>query len=86
MDGMATRRRGDVVGAEVARQQLPDLLDRARRGGTTIITKRGEPHAALVPPESARSRSRVSVARLHGSGRGLWGNVARHVEAIRRDW
>ena len=39
-------------GAEEARNQLPDLLDAAEKGRSTIITRHGRPVAALVPIEA----------------------------------
>jgi len=46
-----------TCGAERARAHLPDLLDDAHQGASTIITKRGRPYAALVPlAESAPPR------------------------------
>jgi len=39
-------------GAEEARNQLPDLLDGAEKGRSTIITRHGRPVAALVPIEA----------------------------------
>jgi prevent-host-death family protein len=36
-------------GAEEARNRLPELLDAAEHGETTIITRHGRPVAALVP-------------------------------------
>ncbi len=35
--------------AEEARSQLPDLLDAAEKGRSTVITRHGRPVAALVP-------------------------------------
>ncbi len=37
------------IGAEAARKKLPELLERAHGGETSIIKKRGVPYAALVP-------------------------------------
>ena len=39
------------IGAEAARRRLPELLDRAHAGESSIIKKRGIPYAALVPLE-----------------------------------
>ena len=39
-------------GAEEARNQLPDLLEAAEKGRSTIITRHGRPVAALVPIEA----------------------------------
>src|SRR5258708_25436924 len=61
-------------GAEEARNQLPDLLEAAEKGRSTIITRHGRPVAALVPIEAygatVRQQPLMPVA---GSGRGLWG-------------
>lgn len=75
-------------GAEEARNQLPDLLDAAERGRSTVITKHGRPVAALVPMEAydaaARQESLMPVA---GSGPGLWGkNSARTVRKLCDEW
>ena len=71
--------------AEEARNQLPDLLDSAEQGRSTIITRHGRPVAALVPigahGAAARQQPLMSVA---GSGRGLWGrNSARTLRKLR---
>ncbi len=39
-------------GAKEARNQLPDLLEAAAKGRSTIITKHGRPVAALMPIEA----------------------------------
>src|SRR6266540_4262249 len=58
-------------GAEEARNQLPDLLEAAEKGRSTIITRHGRPVAALVPIEAygaaIRQEPLVPVA---GSGYG----------------
>jgi prevent-host-death family protein len=36
-------------GAEEARNRLPELLDAAEKGHSTIITRRGRPVAVLAP-------------------------------------
>ena len=40
-----------TCGAEQARAHLPELLDAAHRGSSTVITKRGRPVAKLVPAD-----------------------------------
>jgi prevent-host-death family protein len=75
-------------GAEEARNQLPDLLDAAEKGRSTIITRHGRPVAALVPIEAygaaIRQQSLMPVA---GSGRGLWGkNSAGALRKLRDEW
>jgi prevent-host-death family protein len=72
-------------GAEEARAKLPELLERAHRGVPTVITKRGEPYAALVPVTDARaSRKASTLMSLKGSGRGLWGSEL--VRELREEW
>lgn len=66
------------IGAEQARQQLPRLLDEARRGQTTIVTKWGKPFAAIVPLDALPPEKEVrSIAALAGSASGLYGSRAR---------
>ena len=61
-------------GAEEARNQLPDLLDAAANGCSTIITRHGRPVAALVPIEAYGAAIRQQpLMPIEGSGRGLWG-------------
>jgi prevent-host-death family protein len=65
-------------GAEEARNQLPDLLEAAENGLSTVITRHGRPVAALVPIETFESIARQkSILPLRGSGRGLWGKDSR---------
>lgn len=75
-------------GAEEARNQLPDLLEAAEKGRSTIITKHGRPVAALVPigayDAAIRQPSLIPVA---GSGKGLWGkNSTRALRKLRDEW
>jgi len=75
-------------GSEEARNQLPDLLEAAAAGRSTIITKRGRPIAALVPIETYKAAGRQQpLTPLEGSGRGLWGrNSTRAIRALRDEW
>jgi len=75
-------------GAEEARNQLPDLLDAAEKGRSTIITRHGRPVAALVPIEAYDAAVRQqSLLPLKGSGRGLWGkNSTRTLALLRDEW
>lgn len=77
-----------TYGAEEARANLPELLERAHHGRPTVITKRGRPYAALVPIESAVfHRRRSSFLALKGSGKGLWGKSANAtIDAMRDEW
>ena len=75
-------------GAEEARNQLPDLLDAAERGRSTIITKHGRPVAALVPIAAYGGAVRQQpLTPVAGSGRGLWGkNSTRTLAKLRGEW
>lgn len=80
----AARRKG----AEEARNQLPELLEAAEKGQSTIITRHGRPVAALMPIEAygtaLRQRPLVPLA---GSGRGLWGKDSiRTLRKLRDEW
>lgn len=81
---MTKRRKG----SEEARSQLPELLDAAEEGHSTIITRHGRPVAALVPFESTGAIIRQqSLIPLAGSGRGLWGRDSRHaIRGLRDEW
>jgi len=64
---------------------LPQLVDDALSGRTSIVTRHGQPCAAIVPLDvlaRATSPSQDFVA-LRGSGRGLWGDAP--AAAIARD-
>jgi prevent-host-death family protein len=75
-------------GAEEARNQLPDLLEAAEKGRSTIITRHGRPVAALVPIESYGAAIRQQpLLPVSGSGRGLWGkNSTRTIQKLRDEW
>ena len=82
---MSTVRR---KGAEEARNQLPELLDAAEKGRSTIITRHGRPVAALVPIEAHGTTVRqASLMTVAGTGRGLWGrSSARTLRKLRDEW
>jgi prevent-host-death family protein len=75
-------------GAEEARNQLPDLLDAAEKGRSTIITRHGRPVAALIPVESYGTAARQqSLTPLAGSGSGLWSkDSSRTLRKLRDEW
>ena len=84
-------RRGPSVsrkGAEEARNQLPDLLEAAEQGRSTIITRHGRPVAALVPVETYGAAGRQQpLTPVAGTGRGLWGKKsAQTVRKLRDEW
>ncbi len=76
------------IGSEAARRQLPALLERAHQGQASVIMKRGQPYAALVPLDQCRLPAGGSgLLGLRGSGRGLWGEgPAATVAAMRDEW
>jgi len=75
-------------GVEDARNQLPDLLDAAEKGQSTVITRHGRPVAALVPVEALAAAVRQApITPLAGSARGLWGkSSARTLRRLRDEW
>jgi len=75
-------------GAEEARNRLPDLLEAAEKGRSTIITRHGRPVAALVPlDEYAATGRQQPLLPVEGSGRGLWGeDSTRSVRELRDEW
>lgn len=75
-------------GAEDARNHLPELLDAAERGQSTVITKRGRPVAILAPFEAlGHIEQQRSLLSLAGTGRGLWGvDCAATLRALRDEW
>jgi prevent-host-death family protein len=78
-----------VLGIEVTRRKLPELVAAAHRGETTLITKHGQPYAALVPASmlDAGRRPPASLLALRGSAAGLWGRrPVRTVKALREEW
>jgi prevent-host-death family protein len=82
---MGTIRR---TGAEEARNQLPELLDAAENGQSTIITRQGRPVAVLGPIKAYGAGVRQqSLLPLAESGRGLWGkNSAHTLRKLREEW
>jgi len=81
-------RKSTHIGAEDARNQLPELLEAAEKGNSTIISKYGRPVAALVPIEEYGSGSpQRSLLPLRGSGQKLWGkDCVRAFRRLRDEW
>lgn len=75
-------------GAEEARSQLPNLLDAAERGKTTIVTRRGRPVAAIIPAADVAIRgAQRGFMKLRGAGKGAWGPDPRAAIAVlRSEW
>ncbi len=62
-------------GSEETRKRLPALLERAHRGKPTLITKRGEPYAAIVPISALNQpKAGIGIRDLRGTGKGFWSN------------
>jgi antitoxin (DNA-binding transcriptional repressor) of toxin-antitoxin stability system len=75
------------TGAEEARSQLPALLSEAERGRCTIIMRRGQSVAALVPATDVLRRHQKPITPLAGSGKGLWGRSSTAtLRRLRSEW
>jgi prevent-host-death family protein len=77
-----------TYGAEEARVRLPELLERAKRGEVTVITKHGKPLAKVAPVDISRlEKTKFPLLSLEGSGRGLWGRDSRRaLKRLRDEW
>ena len=86
--GPREMRKSAHIGAEDARNQLPELLEAAEKGNSTIISKYGRPVAALVPIEEYGSASlQRSLLPLRGSAKKLWGkDSVRTFHRLRDEW
>ena len=80
--------RRKFIGVEEARKIFPSLVEGARHGETTVITRHGKPYAAVGPFDAASTPRRASegILALRGSGRGLYGDVAKSIDEMRREW
>ena len=79
----------NTLGIEITRRRLPELVAAAHRGETTVITRHGQPVAALVPIEQiAAMRPRpTALLALKGSAAGVWGDrPSEAVAALRDEW
>jgi antitoxin (DNA-binding transcriptional repressor) of toxin-antitoxin stability system len=75
----------ETKGVEEARNTLPAILDAAAQGRITIITRRGNAVAAVVPASGAVKPT--SLLTLAGTGKGLWGRKsAGTVARLRDEW
>lgn len=74
-------------GVEQARQHLPAILAEAAAGNATIITRRGQEVAAVVPIAAARLPKPMPLTALAGTGRELWGkHSAQAISRLRDEW
>ncbi|WP_216904216.1 type II toxin-antitoxin system prevent-host-death family antitoxin [Synechococcus sp. CCY 9618] len=65
----------ETLGVLEARRRFPELLDRARGGEETLISRHGHPVAALVPLSRRHRPQRQALLSLKGSGRACWPEV-----------
>jgi antitoxin (DNA-binding transcriptional repressor) of toxin-antitoxin stability system len=87
------KRKSNSTGAELARQELPAILDAAERGTATVVTRRGRAIAAVVPLHVLEEHRKDRVTRpasllaVAGTGKGLWGpDVAATIAGLREEW
>lgn len=74
-------------GASEARKQLPALLNEAKKGRPTIITRHGRPIAALIPVKTSIGCRQKALTGLAGSGKGMWDrDSTRAVRRPRDEW
>ena len=73
------------VGAFEAKTHLSRLLDSVKQGETITITKRGQPVARLVPPESQnRERAIAAVRNIRRLRREIgWSGTVDEILALR---
>jgi prevent-host-death family protein len=70
-----------------AQNQLPDLLEAAENGYSTIITRDGRPVAAIVSLAPDAASRQEPLVPMEGSGRGLWGEDSRRtLRDLRDEW
>ena len=75
-----------AMGVGEARRRLPEILRAANReGAVPIVTKRGQPYAAVVPVAQAPSAG-PSLSDLRGSAEGCFGDAGQFVRRLRGEW
>ena len=77
------------LGIEITRRRLSELVAAAHQGVTTVITKHGQPYAALVPVNRANLKQGlpISLLALKGSAVGLWSKSSgRAIAELRDEW
>ena len=76
-------------GIEDARRFLPQIVDDALSGQTTIVTRHGKACAAIVPLDVVERTAppTLDFEALRGTGRGLWGDdPAATIARDRDEW
>lgn len=81
-----------TYGLEIARAKLPHIAAEALAGQTSVITRHGEPIAAVVPIPllKAQQAGRIrkdGVLALRGTGRDIWPMASgKFVGKLRDEW
>lgn len=81
-----------TYGLEQARAKLPHIAAEARAGHVSVITRHGEPVAAVVPVSFLRAQQAGKVRKggilaLRGTGSHMWPEGAgRAVADMRDEW
>lgn len=81
-----------TYGLEQARAQLPRIAAEARAGQTSVITRHGEPMAAVVPISFLKTQQAGRIRKggilgLRGTGRHMWPEGAgQAVAKLRDEW
>lgn len=76
-----------VLGIEQARAQLPSIVAQAHAGKVSVVTRHGQPYAAIVPVHMLPTQRRSGLLALRGSGKGLWDQSAPdEVRKLREEW
>ncbi|MCX7201602.1 MAG: type II toxin-antitoxin system Phd/YefM family antitoxin [Burkholderiales bacterium] len=81
-----------TYGLEQARAQLPRIAAEAHAGHTSVITRHGEPMAAVVPMSLLQSwqAGRIrkgGILALRGTGRHMWlEGAGQTVANLRDEW
>ena len=80
------RGKSRIVDVDDAGIRLPKILDAANADGTvTIVTKNGNPYAAIVPVSMALRQS-ANLTDLRGSASGCYGEAGEFVVGLRNEW
>ena len=75
-----------TAGVEEARNRLPEIIRAAYdEGAITIVTRRGEPYAAVVPVSQAL-REAPNLSDLRGSAKSCFGDAGEFVSRMRDEW
>jgi len=80
---MTVRREDDTLGVAEAKSRFSELIDRVGKGERFIVSRRGRPAVALVPPDEAlRSRPRPAGLAAVAGALAEWEDLPAVVEEI----